>query len=234
MYEDRPDVPLPPLEIIKDPAPGTEACLRRQRLLACVQPIMKPNTWISPNIVKAFIYPVVRSGRTAEAVEMAKTYFSSLPVKINMEHAAQCLDIIHLLLSADTRNGLLSVFDNQRLLLSLLKTHASLKPSPKTLHLFLAPVKRVKKSGTVAFHIFKAFEKSWGPKVVDVNVRQRVFRLAKKEGRKDIMQKMLDGHTQITSWRSGCVSGYRRASTTPVSGLHRLPNRGSFAHTKGT
>ncbi|EKM83526.1 hypothetical protein AGABI1DRAFT_88490 [Agaricus bisporus var. burnettii JB137-S8] len=193
-YEVRTNASAPLLEIIKDPTPGTEAYLRRQHLLACVQPVIKldKSPWMNPKVIKASIYSIVRDGRIAAATEVAKTYFSSLPADVNNKHLNQCLDIIHLLLSGNVENGTSSLVANRRLLLSLLKTHPSLKPSSKTLWLLLAPLKRAKKSGTIAFNVVKAFKESWGREIVDPFVRRRVINLAKKEGRKDIVQWMLD------------------------------------------
>jgi hypothetical protein len=231
--EVKPDKLLPPLEFIKDPAPGTEACLRRQRLLACIRPIMEHDKWLGPKVMKGFIYPIVRTGLTAEAIEITKTYFSSLPVEISRKDAAQCLDIIHLLLSTDMTNGLFSLVANRKLLLSLLEAHTSLRPSPKTLFLFLSPLQRMKKCGTVAFKVLKEFERSWGSEVINVNVRQRVIRLAEKEGRIDLKQAMLNGPTTTRSSRRRRTSGSRRVSTALVSCTRPIPDREAFADTKG-
>lgn len=196
--EDGDSVCLPMLEVINDPAPGTEAYLRRQRLLACVQPVLDSGAKghrIRPSLVESSVNSMIREGRGPVAVDLAKAYFSTLPPTIGSETAAQCMDIIHSLLSANTKNGLASMYANHRLLVSLLKTHPSFKPSSTTLFLLLSPLQRVKKSGTVAFKITKAFRKQWGAEVVDIRVRRRVGSLAVKEGRMDIVQRMLEHQT---------------------------------------
>ncbi len=225
---------LPTLEIIKDPSPGTEAYTRRRRLLACLQPMLKYNaTWktLRTNLIRGAIYALLRDGRASEAAELVKMYFLMLPLEVSDETVAQCMSIIHLLLSADTGNGLTSMFAKRRLLLSLIKIHPSLKPTSTSLFQILAPLRGAKKSGTVAFKVMKAFQKSWGKEMVDTRVRRRVGSLAQKEGRMDIVQTLLDEESQAQKATKSAfftTVGPWTAQLSGMRGLRRLSDRTLF------
>lgn len=235
--EDGKSVRLPRLDITGDPAPGTKAYLRRQRLLACLHPVLESGAKgrkARPSLIKGAVYAILRDGRASAAAELVKTFFSMLPAKISDETAAQCLDIIHLLLSADTKNGLASMYANRRLLVSLLEMHPSFKPSSTTLYLILSPLKKAKKCGTVAFNVMKAFRKSWGAGVVDSRVRRRVGTLALKEGRMDIAQAMLDETKSVRKVDplrpSVAVASPAVQTSSNSRGLRRPPDRELFSH----
>ncbi|KAF9455113.1 hypothetical protein P691DRAFT_780429 [Macrolepiota fuliginosa MF-IS2] len=236
---------LPKLEIVSDPAPGTKAYLRRQQLLACIQPVLgsgPKGPKVRPGLIKGAVYAIIRDGRTPVAVKLVKTYFSLLPEKISDETAAQCLDIIHSLLSVDTEGGTTSMFANRRLLMSLLEMHPSLEPSPATLSLLLAPLKKAKECGIVAYTVMTQFKALWGDDIIDSRVRRRVGVLAKKEGRIDIVKKMFrqEGlappHTPATVPPTTQITQTVQTTQLPSldpRGLRRPPDRELFPH-KGT
>jgi hypothetical protein len=109
---------------------------------------------------------------------------------IDEETKRLCLDMIHLLLSINSKGGTIAFVENRRLLVSLLKRHRSLQPTSQTLFLLLAPLKTARHRGTVAMKAIESFRKSWGNETVDDRVRGRVMKLAQKEGRIDIVKKM--------------------------------------------
>jgi len=183
-------VRLPPHEIVNDPAvPGTEAYLRRQKLLSCINPTFgsdDKSTEVRPQLVKYAVSWMLSNGRRTEAEVLVKTFLSQLPPYLREETVAQCMDIIHILLSKNPEFNA-----NHKLLLQLVKLHPSLKPSPTTLRLILAPLKKLTKCGIIALRVMKDFKKRWGDQIVDSSVRSKVANLAEKQGSKNIMKRML-------------------------------------------
>lgn len=183
-------VRLPPHEIVNDPAvPGTEAFLRRQKLLSCIHPTFgldDKSTKVRPQLVKYAVSWMLSNGKRTEAEVLVKMYLSQLPPYLREETVAQCMDIIHTLLSKNSEFNA-----NRRLLLQLVKVHPSLKPSSTTLRLILAPLKRLTKCGTIALRVMKDFQKRWGNQIVDSSVRSKVANLAEKQGSRNIMKRML-------------------------------------------
>lgn len=227
---------LPAVQIVKDPAPGTEAYMRRQRLLACVQPILDSNTnhkTLPPRLIRGAVYAILRDGRASQAADLIKAYFSALPPNISDQTVAQCMSLIHLILGANTGDNFAS---KRGLLRALLKIHPSFKPSSTTLFHLLAPLRDVKKSGTVAFSAMRALEKQWGDEVVDTRVRRRVGSLAQKQGQVDILQTLLDEELLARRTAKSAPSVTAVPSTPTLSdlqGLRRPSDQVLFPH-KGT
>ncbi|KAJ3572527.1 hypothetical protein NP233_g3030 [Leucocoprinus birnbaumii] len=189
--EDGNEIRLPPIEIVRDPILGTEAYERRRLLLGCIEPAFSKSGPVRPQLIKYIVLWMIADGRRPEAETFAKSYLSQLPSFLQGETTAQCMDIIHVLLCRNPQDGSAAFNKNRKILSQLLKTHPSLKPSSTTLRLILAPLKKVTNCATVALRTMKEFQKEWGDQVADSSVRRRVIRLAEKQGRMDIVEKML-------------------------------------------
>lgn len=207
--------------------------MRRQRLLACVQPKLDSGTnykTLPPNLIRGAIYAILRDGRASQAADLIKAYFSILPRKIGDQTIAQCMSIIHLILGANTGDDFVS---KRGLLRALLKIHPSFKPSSTTLFHLLAPLRDAKKSGTIAFSAMKALEKQWGKEVVDTRVRRRVGSLAQKQGQMDIVQTLLDEESLAQRTAKSAPSVPPTTTLSDLQGLRRPSDQMLFPH-KGT
>ncbi|KXN83845.1 hypothetical protein AN958_00924 [Leucoagaricus sp. SymC.cos] len=221
---------FPPLEIVDDPAVGTKAYVRRRHLLGCLRPTFTSSKkLVRPKLVNAAVSHSLRNGEGFAAEALAHSYLSQLPSKVRDETAAQCMDIIHTLLKADIKCGLKSFRANQGRLMSLLTTHPSLKPSSTTLRLILLPLQSVFKSGTIANDVAGRFQKHWGDQIIDNSVKSLIVKLAEKEGRMDIVEKML--HEERCNQRMVRTRAVPQ-STLPLPdprGLRRPPDRELFS-----
>lgn len=219
---------LPPFEVVDDPAPGTEAYLRRQRLLNCIQPTFEKSAPVRPQLIKYVVSWMLSDGRQSEAMALTKAYLSHLPPLLRDETAAQCMDIVHALLSRIIDDSTSSFNKNRKILQQLLKTHPSLKPSPTTLRLILAPLKRFTNCGTIALNVIKSFRKEWGDQVIDKSVRRKVARLAEKQGRMDIVEKMMRQEVEARTISAAAISQLSPKSED-TRGFRRPPDRELFS-----
>lgn len=219
---------LPPLEIVDDPAvPGTKTYLRRQALLSCIHPTFGSGIKsVRPQLVKYVVSWMLSGGKQTEAIALVKLYLSQLPPYLREETAAQCMDIIHTLLSKSPDFNA-----NRKLLLQLVKAHPFLKPSPTTLRLILAPLKKFTQCGVVALGVMKDFQKRWGDQIVDSSVRMKVADLAEKQGSRDIPRRMLQEDKKARRAAHGVVTeSPLTQKVEDTRGLRRPPDRELFAH----
>jgi len=221
-------VRLPPYEIVNDPAvPGTKAYLRRQKLLSCIHPTFgsgDKSTKVRPQLVKYAVSWMLSNGKRTEAEVLVKLYLSQMPSDLREETVAQCMDIIHTLLSKDPEFNA-----NHKLLLQLLKVHPSLKPSSTTLRLILVPLKKFTKCGTIALRVMKEFQKRWGNGIVDSSVRSKVANLAEKQGSRNIMKRMLREDKKARQAVHITESPLTQM-VEDTRGLRRPPDRELFPH----
>ena len=145
-----------------------------------------------PRVVYSIVMVLFKCGQGALATSLTKFYFTGLPNKIPAAWTRTCLDIVHLhILFGSPDRGLRRLYETRRILVSLLRLSPGLRPTSTTLFLLLAPLKDVKRCGTVAQNILRSFKKQWGARMEDRRVRRRVATLAAKEGRMDIVDSLL-------------------------------------------
>ncbi|EKM83222.1 hypothetical protein AGABI1DRAFT_111677 [Agaricus bisporus var. burnettii JB137-S8] len=177
------------LSVIRDSGPEIEPEVFLRQILSCLRPMFCG--WeVHPKVVKTALHSLVHRNLYSAATELANAYFSILPAGIDEETNAECMEMVHLLMSVDTKRGIPSFYANQKLLVALLRTHSSLQPSPDTFLLLLSSLRRAKKSSTVAFEVMASFRHRWGDRVFDDRVKQHILNLAEKEGRLDIAEKI--------------------------------------------
>ncbi|KAF7777692.1 hypothetical protein Agabi119p4_3764 [Agaricus bisporus var. burnettii] len=177
------------LSVIRDSGPEIEPEVFLRQILSCLRPMFCG--WeVHPKVVKTALHSLVHRNLYSAATELANAYFSILPAGIDEETNAECMEMVHLLMSVDTKRGIPSFYANQKLLVALLRTHSSLQPSSDTFLLLLSSLRRAKKSSTVAFEVMASFRHRWGDRVFDDRVKQHILNLAEKEGRLDIAEKI--------------------------------------------
>ncbi|KAF8640618.1 hypothetical protein AX17_000279 [Amanita inopinata Kibby_2008] len=187
---------------------------------------------MDPRTVYHVLQLLLRTQDKTAALSLTKLYLVSLPQRLSRQRAQSCLDIIHLHLAIGTSsNGLSCFFEVHRTLVSLLKLHPSLRPTCTTVLLLLAPLRRAKRCGTIAWKLLERYKSQWGAEVEDRRVRRRVAMLAMKEGRTDIVDKVLvcEGHFEIArrAWKiEGQVLGGKERSSYKT--LCRAPERKVF------
>lgn len=147
---------------------------------------------MSPGLAYHMIRFLLQVGDTSAARSMTNTYLSNLPRRLPRHLARSCLHIAHLHLTHDcsTNKGLARFFEIRRTLVDILKQHNGIRPTSTTLLLLLAPLRRAKRCGTIAWKVLNSFKPQIRRKIVDSRVRRRVIMLADKEGRTDIIEKI--------------------------------------------
>lgn len=153
---------------------------------------MPPLAHTSPYAIYCIVQLLIRSGDHKAALELTKAFFSAIPRSLKTDYIRRCLDIIHIHMHyCPAKDGLPRFYETRRTMVSLLKLHRALKPSPKTLYLLMAPLQRSKKCGTLAWKALQSAKLEWGPSVENRRVQRRVIHLALKEGRRDIVPMVL-------------------------------------------
>lgn len=174
------------------PATTTHILLRPQLLE--LRSLITPETLseMSPGLAYHMIRFLLQVGNTSAARSMTNTYLSNLPRRLPRHLARSCLHIVHLHLtqSSSTNKGLARFFEIRRTLVEILKQHDGLRPTSTTLLLLLAPLRRAKRCGTIAWKVLNSFKPQIRRKIVDSRVRRRVIMLADKEGRTDIIERI--------------------------------------------
>ncbi|PPQ92682.1 hypothetical protein CVT25_013989 [Psilocybe cyanescens] len=176
---------------------------RRQKLLSDHRPAHVPtlaNT--KPFAVYCLTQLLIRTGNRERALNLTEAYFQSMPRCMDTKNALRCLATIHAhMVSCTAKDGLPKFFETRRTLISLLKLHPLLRPNSRTLYLLLGPLRRAKKCGTVAWKTLRTFRSQWGTQVEDKQVRRRVSQLALKEGRMDLVTKMMESEASDRRYR---------------------------------
>ena len=182
-----------PLDAMHEFFDGTVHILRNQLLREMKSSIL-PETvgQMPPRLVHHMTYILLQARHTSSARALSDSYLSKLPQTIPRHWVRPCLDIVHLhLVHGSSLKGLPRFFEIRRTLFNMLKLHRDIRPTSTTLLLLLAPLWRAKRSGSIAWKILETFKSKYGIKVVDSRVRRRVVMLANKEGRMDIVDKIL-------------------------------------------
>ncbi|KAG6912038.1 hypothetical protein DXG01_000286 [Tephrocybe rancida] len=187
-----PSVPTP-----SDSAPSDSLHLysTRYHTLMNNRPTVVPHDLSStpPKAIYHTVWIMLNVGQSDTALSLSKSYFASLPPQISRSWYRICLDILHLnIAKGSSQQGLRRLYESRRAMVSLISAYPTLQPTSTTLFLLLAPLYRAKRCGTVAANTLRAFKSLYGSRTEDRRVRRRVALLALKEGRRDIVQKMLD------------------------------------------
>ncbi|KAK7059037.1 hypothetical protein VNI00_001661 [Paramarasmius palmivorus] len=102
------------------------------------------------------------------------------------------MKLVHLFVAFGSyERGLLKFHESRKALMSFLLAYSFLRPTPTTLFLLLGNLRTAKRCGTVAWDTYNYFKGRWGRRVDDQRVRRRVASLAVKEGRLDIVERLL-------------------------------------------
>lgn len=173
-------------------------------------------------VLRLLITLLLHSNQSQQALAITRSYFQQLPNILHPAHRRFCLDIIHLHLAlGSAHQGLRRLYEQRRLLYSLLAHHSSFNPNSTTLYILLSGLKRSKRCGTVAWSVLRQFKKQWKKQIEDQRVRRRVISLALKEGRLDIVAKLWESEQR---WRRDRMTRnlIRLCRATRVPYKHRL------------
>ena len=213
-------------------SPRTMTSVSRHAQLMKLKSLITPEilSGTSPGLTYHMIRFLLELGDTSAARSMTNTYLSNLPRRIPRHWARWCLHILHLHLKhgCSNPNGLARFFEMRRTLFDLMKRHDRIRPTSTTLILLLVPLRRAKRCGTIAWKVLNSFKPRIRRKIVDSRVRRRVIMLANKEGRTDIVEKILSLERSFRLarhlWRmQESVLGGRRLS--PYERLRRPPEK---------
>lgn len=194
--------------------------LARYHVLTANYPVLAPKELAraSPRMIYFVVMTMLNSQQSTAALSFTQSYFKALPPIIPANWARICQDIIHLHIAlGSSHKGLRKLYESRRTMVSLTKTHSALKPTSTTLLLLLSPLRHAKRCGTVAWNVCNSFKRQWGLRTVDRRVRRRVATLAVKEGRMDIVDKVLSSEKTFRwahrMWKSTTLT--LGAMTTP-------------------
>ncbi|KAF5385279.1 hypothetical protein D9615_001435 [Tricholomella constricta] len=196
-----------------NPSEQTDLYLTRYHTLMNNRPTIIPHdlAQTSPRAVYSVVSIMLQLQESDKALSLTKAYFTSLSSRISKSQARTCLDIVHLHIAMGSpHRGLRQLYETRRTMVSLISLHPALRPTSTTLFLLLAPLRRAKRCGTVAWSTLRAFKSQWGAATEDRRVRRRVATLALKEGRMEIVDAML---------RSERVSRWARATWKLTEGV---------------
>lgn len=222
-------------EVLTEPHESVHLYTSRYRVLMDNQPTFTPQelSLISPRAIYSIVLMMLKSGQRDTALLLTKTYFTNLPAKISTSWARTCVDIIHLHIAlGSVKKGLGNMYESRRTLVLLLRLRRDLRPTSTTLFLLLAPLRQAKRCGTVAWNIFQSSTRNWGAALEDRRVRRRVAQLAAKEGRWDIVDRILRSE-RLSRWAHATWKLTRRVVGEAVTSPKRLlrpPARKLFTH----
>lgn len=172
--------------------PDDSFILYSQRFIRLMENKPSASTQVRPRVIHSIVYALVGLKQQKHALDVAQAYLTRLPTRLTPEFTGHCLDIIHILIVFGSRKcGLKRFHEHRRILVSLLGSHPSLRPTATTLFLLLGSLRGAMRSGAVASKYLASFKHQWGADVEDRRVRLRVASLALKQGRLDISSQML-------------------------------------------
>ncbi|KAF9462139.1 hypothetical protein BDZ94DRAFT_1195093 [Collybia nuda] len=208
---------------LEDRPDSTILHLARFHTVTANCPMLTPKgfTQASPRMVYFVVMTMLRSQQAASALSFTQAFFKALPPSIPSNWVRTCQEIIHLHIAlGSSQRGLRRLYECRRTMVTLTKTHSALKPTSTSLLLLLSPLRHAKRCGTVAWNICRSFRRQWGTKTVDRRVRRRIMTLAVKEGRMDIVDKILSSE-KTYRW----AHGMWKKTTLTLGGTHPLRPR---------
>ncbi|KAG6862399.1 hypothetical protein C0995_011839 [Termitomyces sp. Mi166 len=227
---------LAPLESTSSPSSDSVSYSIRYHTLMNHRPTVIPHdlSKTPPKVIYHTVWIMLHVGQADKALSLAKSYLECLPRSITTSCYRICLDILHLLIAKwSSQRGLRCLYETRRMMVSLLSIYPTLRPTSTTLYLLLAPLDRAKRCGTVAANTLRAFKSDYGVRTEDRRVRRRVAVLALKEGRMDIVDRMLNAERSArraqAAWR--LLQRVTGAAAKPLPPrLLRPPTRTIFRH----
>ncbi|KDR84901.1 hypothetical protein GALMADRAFT_44846, partial [Galerina marginata CBS 339.88] len=194
----------------------------RQRLLTKSRPKSMPTLANTPPFaVYCLVQLLLRTGNQDRGLALTKAYFKVMPRTVTTKTVLRCLAIIHAHMAATPgKDGLPKFYESRRTLFSLLKLHPQFRPSSRTLHLLLRPLRRAKRCGSIAWKVLCTFRSQWGRVIEDRRVQRRVSQLALKEGRMDVVRKVAYSEQSESRLRRR-----RLLEERLVDGLKKFPPR---------
>ncbi|TFK57030.1 hypothetical protein OE88DRAFT_85319 [Heliocybe sulcata] len=150
---------------------------------------------MQPYAIRMMVSSQLRSGMSSLAMQVTRSFLESLPSSLTDKDRSGCLDIIHQhIVHHPVKSVDMSAYTALREAIEelfTLRPELGLQPTSTTLSLLLRVVKRYRRCGSIADHITQRYKSRWTPSVVDERVRRRVASFARKEGRMDIVDRML-------------------------------------------
>ncbi|KAL5495306.1 hypothetical protein ACEPAI_769 [Sanghuangporus weigelae] len=163
--------------------------------------------------------------KTARAVTME--WICHLPRVLSRPRKRHCLCLLHLHLAFSSK-VLESYFSNRKFVDLFLRQRPDVRPNSTTLFLLLRSLTRAK--GKLTYHaigLVRAFQKKWGPGLIDRRVRRRIAHIALREGRLDVAHTWIEAEDR-TSRRRKLMALQRVVVGEQAVKLPRKTRRMSF------
>ncbi|ESK98004.1 hypothetical protein Moror_942 [Moniliophthora roreri MCA 2997] len=160
---------------------------RRFVLLVEEQPVLSCED-SRQRVLHHVIHALLQLRQPEHASSLTKEYLNTL----SRPSSPFPMKLVHLHVAfGSLRRGLPRFHEARKILMSFLFTYPFLRPTPSTLFLLLGKLRTVQRCGTLAWDTYIYFRRRWGEEVDDQRVRRRVVSLAVKEGRFDIVERIL-------------------------------------------
>jgi hypothetical protein len=228
----------PPVSQVLAEHPDTNRIYpERYRKLTANYPLLSPEVLAraSPRMVYFVVMTMLNSQQSATALSFTQAYLKALPPTVPANWARICQEIVHLHIAlGSSQKGLRKFYESRRTMVSLTKLHPALKPTSTTLLLLLSSLRHAKRCGTIAWNVCSSFKQQWGAQTEDRRVRRKIATLAVKEGRMDIVNKVLS-----SEWIFRWAHGMWKRTTLTLGGmttpprprtLFRVPVKKLFKH----
>ena len=181
----------------------SEEILHRLRLLEENKPASMPALGdMYPIGISFLVRLLILAGKRRNAEGLINSYLNAIPRDIDAKMRRRCLSFIHAYIATiPEKVALAKVYEARRTLIRFLKQHPRIRPNSQTLCILLRPLRRARACGTVALKVLNDAKAAWGRQVEDRRVRRLVADLALKEGRMDVVTKMLQEETSEAQYR---------------------------------
>jgi hypothetical protein len=202
---------------------GRLAELTRYRLLMNNFPKLTPreSAGQSPRTIYLIVEMMLRTEQNGAAMDLTQSYLKSLPPQMDEKQAMACLDIIHLHIRYRFASISRGPFSTLRMTNSLLTLHPGLRPSSTTLFLLISGLRRRRRCATQATKLIKLLKRRWGNILEDRRVKRRVASLAAKEGRMDLLERVLE-QDAVAGWSKWMWRVQKGALGGPESHIRRF------------
>ncbi|KAL5534280.1 hypothetical protein ACEPAG_742 [Sanghuangporus baumii] len=171
---------------------------------------------------------LLRNSRIKTAREVTMEWIHHLPKALSHPRKRHCLCLLHLHLAFSSK-VLESYFSNRKFVDLFLRQRPDVRPNSTTLFLLLRSLTRAKK-GKLTYHaigLVRAFQKKWGPGLIDRRVRRRIAHIALRDGRLDVAHTWMEAEDR-TSRRRKLMALQRVVVGEQAVKLPRKTRRMSF------
>lgn len=187
---DREDTPMQ----IQRPALDT---LRTQILLKNFPSLLPEQlAKMPPRVVFVVCRWMLQMNQRETAVNIATTFFKSLPAVLKPNLQRICMNIIHLYLLPQSPKAGSEYALARDVLNTFLSMHEAFVPDATTLFHLLRTLKRAKQRTTRALKLVRQYSERWGPAVIDQRVRRRLISIALSEKEVDIADMLMKQQEQ--------------------------------------